>query len=335
MITSLQTLAAQPAIAMRYAALSRPPPGRARGLRTPRSSRGRSCTSSAAARWRAAGEIPHVPYYGSVDATPLWLILLHETWRWTGDTALVRELLPHAERALEWIDRYGDQDGDGFVEYSRTSAQGAGEPGLEGFGRRRPVPRRPPARSRRSRWSRSRATCTTPSSRMAELFRHLGSRSAGRALRREAAELRNRIRAAFWMEKLGIFALALDGESARFRPPPPTPATCSGAGCRRREIARRLAARLARARFLLGLGRAHAERRARGLQPDELPQRLDLAARQRHPGARHGAARARAGRAADRARAVRGGGALRVPAAARALLRDDAPARRAARSTIR
>ena len=41
-----------------------------------------------------SGEIPHVPYYGSVDATPLWLVLLHETWRWTGDTALVRELLP-------------------------------------------------------------------------------------------------------------------------------------------------------------------------------------------------------------------------------------------------
>src|SRR5690606_4357846 len=68
-----------------------------------------------------AGETPHTPYYGSVDATPLWLILLHEAWRWTGDQDLVHSMLPHAERALEWIDRYGDLDGDGFVEYSRES----------------------------------------------------------------------------------------------------------------------------------------------------------------------------------------------------------------------
>ena len=71
-----------------------------------------------------AGEIPHLPYYGTIDATPLWLVLLHETWRWTGDRALIEPLLPHAERALDWIDRYGDADGDGFVEYVRTSAEG-------------------------------------------------------------------------------------------------------------------------------------------------------------------------------------------------------------------
>src|SRR5438105_4579325 len=66
-----------------------------------------------------SGEIPHVPYYGTIDATPLWLVLLHETWRWTGDLDLVHELLPNARRALEWLDRYGDVDGDGLVEYAR------------------------------------------------------------------------------------------------------------------------------------------------------------------------------------------------------------------------
>ena len=81
-----------------------------------------------------AGEIPHVPYYGTIDGTPLWLVLLHETWRWTGDADLVRQLLPNAERALEWIDRFGDIDGDGLVEYHRTSEKGAGEPGVERFG---------------------------------------------------------------------------------------------------------------------------------------------------------------------------------------------------------
>src|SRR5581483_2029632 len=87
-----------------------------------------------------AGEIPHVPYFGSVDATPLWLVLLHETWRWTGDAGLVRELLPHVERALAWIDRYGDRDGDGFVEYASTSAKGLTNQGWKDSGDGVPFP---------------------------------------------------------------------------------------------------------------------------------------------------------------------------------------------------
>ena len=70
------------------------------------------------------GEVPFGPYYGSVDATPLWLILLSETFNWTADEALAREMLPHAYRALDWIDNYGDIDGDGFVEYLRRSPRG-------------------------------------------------------------------------------------------------------------------------------------------------------------------------------------------------------------------
>src|SRR5690606_15642375 len=70
------------------------------------------------------GELPHTRYYGTVDATPLWLVLLSETYRWTGDMELVRELLPNAEAALAWIDSYGDMDGDGFVEYLCRSPRG-------------------------------------------------------------------------------------------------------------------------------------------------------------------------------------------------------------------
>ncbi|MDP9317557.1 MAG: hypothetical protein M3O94_00490, partial [Actinomycetota bacterium] len=71
-----------------------------------------------------SGELPHTPYYGSIDSTPLWLVLLGATFDWTGDRALVDELWPHAVAALEWIDRYGDRDGDGFVEYERRSERG-------------------------------------------------------------------------------------------------------------------------------------------------------------------------------------------------------------------
>jgi glycogen debranching enzyme len=70
------------------------------------------------------GEMPHRPYYGTSDATPLWLILLHEYWRVTGDADTVRALEANAVRALEWIDRYGDHDGDGYVEYASRSERG-------------------------------------------------------------------------------------------------------------------------------------------------------------------------------------------------------------------
>jgi glycogen debranching enzyme len=70
------------------------------------------------------GTQPHSPYYGTVDATPLWLILLSEYWRFTGDGATCTELKRAALAALEWIDRYGDRDGDRYVEYETRSTEG-------------------------------------------------------------------------------------------------------------------------------------------------------------------------------------------------------------------
>ena len=75
------------------------------------------------------GEMPFGPYYGSVDATPLFLVLLSETFNWTADEQLVEELLPNAYAALEWIDKYGDLDDDGFVEYLRRSPKGLANQG--------------------------------------------------------------------------------------------------------------------------------------------------------------------------------------------------------------
>src|SRR5690606_36007426 len=72
----------------------------------------------------ALGEVPFARYYGSVDATPLFVVAAAEHFRTTGDTALAATLWPHVERALEWIERYGDQDGDGFVEYRRANIEG-------------------------------------------------------------------------------------------------------------------------------------------------------------------------------------------------------------------
>ena len=74
-------------------------------------------------RGRAA-EVWFARYYGTVDATPLFLVLLSEVWRWTRDDALVRELEPAMRLALRWIDEFGDRDGDGFVEFARRSDHG-------------------------------------------------------------------------------------------------------------------------------------------------------------------------------------------------------------------
>ena len=70
------------------------------------------------------GELPFAGYYGSVDSTPLWLVLLGEYHDWTGDDALVEDLWPNAMAALGWLEKYGDLDGDGFVEYARRSPRG-------------------------------------------------------------------------------------------------------------------------------------------------------------------------------------------------------------------
>ena len=163
-----------------------------------------------------AGEIPHVPYFGTVDATPLWLILLHESWRWTGDDALVKELLPNAERALAWIDRYGDADGDGFVEYARTSAKGLINQGWKdsGDGVSFPDGRQPEPPIA---LVEVQGYVYDAKVRMADLFARFGKPERAATLAAEAAALRDAIRERFWVEEEGTFALALDGAKRRLQ----------------------------------------------------------------------------------------------------------------------
>jgi glycogen debranching enzyme len=251
-ITSLQALPLQPGIAidtLRYLARRQ---GRREDPYTEEQP-GKILHELRRGEMARSGEIPHVPYYGSIDATPLWLVLLHETWRWTGDTALVRELLPNAERALEWIDRFGDMDGDGFVEYARTSEKGLVNQGWKDSGNGVPFPDgslpEPPIAL-----VEVQGYVYDAKLRMAELFRHVGQTERAAALRREAAELRTRIRSAFWVEKLGCFALALDGQKR----PIPTATTNAGHLLWSRvpspEVARRLAARFLEPDFFSGWG---------------------------------------------------------------------------------
>ncbi len=78
--------------------------------------------------------IPHTPYYGTADATPLYLITLHSAWMSTGDLSLLRKHLDTAERCLAWIDKFGDRDGDGFQEYETRSPVGYAKQGWKDSG---------------------------------------------------------------------------------------------------------------------------------------------------------------------------------------------------------
>ena len=160
----------------------------------------------------AFGERPHSPYFGTADATPLYPILLDEYERWTGDSDLVRELEQPTRAALEWIDRYGDRDGDGYVEYQRAL-----ETGLENQcwkdswnsilfadGSLAPSPR---------------ATCEIQGYvydakvRAARLAREFwNDPELAARLEKEAAELRARFNRDYWMPEREFFGVALDGK---------------------------------------------------------------------------------------------------------------------------
>jgi glycogen debranching enzyme len=155
--------------------------------------------------------IPHSPYYGSVDSTPLWLLLLGTYYRWTDDLAFCRELLPNVERALHWVDTYGDLDGDGFVEYQASSPRGLANQGwkdshdsvVHADGK---IAQGPIA------LAEVQAYTYMAKLRIADIYQALGRKEKAAALRSHAAELKANFNERFWVESEQYFAEALDGE---------------------------------------------------------------------------------------------------------------------------
>jgi glycogen debranching enzyme len=164
----------------------------------------------------AIGEKPHRPYYGSADSTPLWLILLHEHWRWTGDDGPAKQLKDNALRALEWIDRYGDLDGDGFIEYRTRSKQGLRTQcwkdswnGLQfADGTIPDVPIAP---------AEVQGYAYDAKLRIADVAARIwGDAELAARLRKEADELKQRFNEAFWVEERGgFYAVGLDKEKKK------------------------------------------------------------------------------------------------------------------------
>jgi glycogen debranching enzyme len=158
--------------------------------------------------------IPHTPYYGTADATPLYLVALHAAWRATGDRALIERHLPAAEACLTWIDKYGDRDGDGFQEYQTRSAAGYENMAWKDSGDAVVYPDGTLVRG-------PKALCELQGYvydawlRMAEIYDELDNDRRANALRKKAAALFEKFNEAFWDEKSGFYAYALDGEKKK------------------------------------------------------------------------------------------------------------------------
>jgi glycogen debranching enzyme len=209
------------------------------------------------------GEMPFGRYYGSVDATPLFVLLAGAYYERTGDRAFVESLWPHVESALGWIDRYGDRDGDGFVEYQRQSVDGLLHQGwkdsddavfhADGSPARGPIA---PCEVQGYVYAARRAG--------AALAAVLGRAGRAAELDRQAEALRQRFEQAFWCEELSTYALALDGDKRPCRVRTSNAGQCLFTGIAGPERARRVAETLLGSDSFSGWGvRTVAESEAR------------------------------------------------------------------------
>src|SRR3984957_15122082 len=158
--------------------------------------------------------IPHTPYYGTADATPLYLIALHSAWQATGDRTLIERHLPNAEACLTWIDKYGDRDGDGFQEYQTRSTAGYENMAWKDSGDAVMYPDGSLVRG-------PKALCELQGYvydawlRMAEIYDELGNTRRANVLRKKAAALFEKFNEDFWDEQSGFYAFALDGDKKK------------------------------------------------------------------------------------------------------------------------
>ena len=190
-----------------------------------------------------AGIIPHTPYYGSVDSTPLFVLLAAAYHRWTGDTGTLARLRPALDAAIEWIDRFGDRDGDGFVEYEMRSSDGLRSQGwkdswdsvmhADGTLAEGPIA-----------LVEVQGYVYLAKQRIADVYDALGAADTASTLRGQAEDLRRAFDEAFWDPDEGTFVLALDGRKRQVRSVTSNPGHCLYCGIASPERAAAVAERL-------------------------------------------------------------------------------------------
>jgi len=184
-------------------------------------------------------EVPFGCYYGTVDATPLFVMLAGAYFERTGDLALLKEIWPNILAAIDWIDTYGDADGDGFVEYQAKSEKGLVHQGWkdshDSISHRDGTLATPPI-----------ALCEVQGyvfaakSAASRLAARLGQVELSRKLYKQAGILQEKFETQFWDEALGSYVLALDGEKKPCRVLSSNPGHCLFAGIASPQKASRL-----------------------------------------------------------------------------------------------
>ncbi len=201
----------------------------------------------------ALKEVPFGLYYGSVDATPLFVMLAADYYRRTADLEFIRSIWSHIEAALDWIDRYGDRDGDGFVEYNRRSVNGLVQQG----------------------WKDSHDSIFHHDGKLAEpsialcevqgyvyaakrgaadLARLLGQDRRAEALSAQAKNLRARFDESFWCPEIDSYAIALDGHKRQCRVRASNAGHCLFTGIAEADHARQVSAQLLGPELFSGWG---------------------------------------------------------------------------------
>ena len=198
-------------------------------------------------------EVPFERYYGTVDATPLFVGLAGAYHERTGDLEFIRSIWPNILLALEWIDRHGDRDGDGFVEYARRSKDGLAQQGwkdshdsvFHADGRPAEVP---------IALCEVQAYVYEAKLRAADLAELLGDAPLAGRLREQATALKERFQQQFWCEDLGVYALALDGRKEPCRIATSNAGHALWTGIAAPEHAARMAQRFLQPDFYSGWG---------------------------------------------------------------------------------
>jgi glycogen debranching enzyme len=155
--------------------------------------------------------LPFQPYYGTHDATSLFLIVISYLYQWLGDVEVLNRYLPHAEAAMAWVDKYGDRDGDGFQEYKTRSRHGYYNQGWKDAGDAIP-------HADGSLAALPLALCELQGYvydakvRLGDIYEVLGQTRKSRRLHAEASRLYEQFNEAFWWESEGTYYLGLDGE---------------------------------------------------------------------------------------------------------------------------
>ena len=214
---------------------------------------GKICHELRVGEWAVFGLIPHNPYYGSADATALYLYLIGMVYQWTGDAEWLRQFKDSIDKALEWVDRYGDVDGDGFQEYGPRAMTGYpnqcwrdspdGVPDEEGHTPSHPIGT-----------SELQAYVFAAKHALAPLYAIWGEEQRSGTLQREATELKHRFREVFWLPDKGTVALCIDGRKHAIGTPSSDTGHCLWMGILDEDVAEASARQLLSPELFSGWG---------------------------------------------------------------------------------